>query len=45
MHLLDQEDIAGLGIGEETEQLRPRELSAALVLDVLGRDGELLLPR
>jgi hypothetical protein len=38
--LLDQENVAGLGVVGQAKQLGPRELCAALVLDVFGGDGE-----
>ena len=41
--LLDQQDVAGLAVAQETKQFGTRELSAALVLGVCGGDGEAML--
>ena len=38
LNLLDKQDLARLGISEQANQLGPRKLRAALVLDVFGRD-------
>ena len=38
--MLDQQDIASLGVGKQAKQLWPGEFRPALVFDVLGRDGE-----
>jgi hypothetical protein len=43
--LLDEQDVAGLGVGQQPEKLRPGQLRAAFVLDIRSNDVEAKLGR